>query len=83
MDPHDCRTTCYYHFHILETLLSSHFLAIKRSWFHLVKYYSFFHKYLDIIKQKKLQKKKKLQYPLSCDYVIWFNAGGCLRCTCS
>ena len=52
MDPHYCRTTYYYHFHILETLLYSHFLAIKRPWFHLVRSYPFFHKYLDIIKQQ-------------------------------
>ena len=52
MDPHYCRTTYYYQFHILETLLSSHFLAIKRSCFHLVRSYAFFHKYLVIIKQQ-------------------------------
>jgi len=48
MDPRYCRTTYYYHFHFLETLLSSHFLATKRPWFHLLRSYAFFHKYLDI-----------------------------------
>ena len=61
MELHYCCTTYYYHFHILETLLSGHFPAIKRSWFHLVRDYAFLHKYLDIIKQQQLQ--KKLQYP--------------------
>jgi len=54
MDPHHCHTTYYYYFHILESLVSSHFLTIKRSKFHLVKIYTFFHNYLDIIKQQKL-----------------------------
>jgi len=59
MDPHYCRTsTYYYHFHILETLLSSHFLAVKQPWFHSVRSRAFFHKYLDI-KTAVTAKKKK------------------------
>jgi len=61
MDPYHCRTTYYYHFHILEALLSSHFLAIKRSWFHLVRRHAFFHIYLNIIKQQYLQKNCFIQ----------------------
>jgi len=52
MDPYYCHTTYYYHFHSLETVLSSHFLVIKLATFHLVRSYAFLRKYLNIIKQQ-------------------------------